>query len=83
MICAILVGWATSAAGGKLPKMVLVGWSALAIGIFLYLICMLGVFCQDRYALPLLITIIFGLLASVACWEQRWLGEATIAGDAP
>ena len=73
MICAILVGWAASAPSGKLPKMVLAGWSALAIGIFLYLICMLGVFYQDRYALPLLITVIFGLVASLACWEQRRL----------
>jgi hypothetical protein len=71
MICTILAGWATSAGNGKLPKMVLVGWSALAIGIFIYFICMLGVFYQDRYALPLLITIIFGLLASLACWGRR------------
>ena len=71
MICTILAGWTTSAGNGRLPKMVLVGWSALVIGIFIYFICMLGVFYQDRYALPLLITIIFGLLASLACWGRR------------
>jgi hypothetical protein len=35
--------------------MVLVGWSVLESGILLYFTCMLGVFYQDRYRLPLLI----------------------------
>ena len=71
LICTILAGCTSCVTNGKLPKMVLVGWSALAIGIVLYFICMLGVFYQDRYTLPLLITGLFGLLASVASCEPR------------
>ena len=46
--------------------MVLLGWSALLIGIVTYFICMVGVFYGDRYVLPLLITTIFCLAASLA-----------------
>ena len=69
MICTILAGLAARVTNGKLPKMVLVGWSVLASGILLYLTCMLGVFYQDRYTLPLLITIIFALLSSLASFR--------------
>jgi hypothetical protein len=72
IICTILAGSAAWVLQGKIPKLVLFGWSAVAVGIFIYFTCMLGVFYLDRYALPLLITILFGLLVSVASlWETR------------
>jgi hypothetical protein len=72
IICTVLAGSAAWILQGKIPKLVLFGWSAVAVGIFIYFTCMLGVFYLDRYALPLLITILFGLLASVASlWETR------------
>jgi hypothetical protein len=91
MICTILVGGAACVINRKVPRMVLVGWFALATGILVYITCMLGVFYLDRYALPLLITIVFELLASLASfWQQGAelitkplsdLGESYVAGS--
>jgi len=66
VVLAVLAGVAACRANGGLPKMVLLGWSALLIGIVTYFICMVGVFYGDRYVLPLLITTIFCLAASLA-----------------
>ena len=62
----ILLGVAACVINREVPRMVLVGWSALAAGIIIYVICMAGVFYLDRYALPLLVTTVFGLLTSLA-----------------
>jgi hypothetical protein len=70
MIGAILAGGTACVINRKVPRLVLVGWSALATGIFLFFTCMLGVFYEDRYTIPLLITIIFALLASLASLWQ-------------
>jgi hypothetical protein len=78
--CTILAGGAASVISRKAPRMVLVGWFALATGILVFITCMLGVFYLDRYALPLLITIVFGLLASLASLLQctRPTGSAQV-----
>jgi len=70
MICTILAGGAACVINRKFPRMVFVGWSALGTGILVFLTCMLGVFYQERYTLPFLITIVFGLLASLAAYDN-------------
>jgi hypothetical protein len=70
-ICTILTGGAACVINRKIPRMVLVGCCALATGILVFLTCMLGVFYQDRYTLPLLITVVFGLLASLASYDNE------------
>jgi SAM-dependent methyltransferase len=70
MICTLLAGWAACVTHGELPKKALFGWCALASGILLFFTCMLGVFYLDRYTIPLLITIVFALLASLASLWQ-------------
>jgi len=70
MICTLLAGWAACVTLGELSKKVLFGWCALASGILLFFTCMLGVIYQDRYTIPLLITIVFALLASLASLWQ-------------
>jgi hypothetical protein len=66
MVCVILLGVAGCIIHRELPRAVLAGWSALAAGVLVFVICMAGVFYLERYALPLLITTVFGLLASLA-----------------
>jgi hypothetical protein len=68
MIGVILAGGSAWVIFRKVPRMVIFGWSALAIGILVFMTCMVGVFYQDRYALPLLITTVFGLVASLAAY---------------
>ncbi|MBV8278263.1 MAG: hypothetical protein JO170_23795 [Verrucomicrobia bacterium] len=68
MIGIILAGGSAWVIFRKVPRMVVFGWSALAIGILVFMTCMVGVYYQDRYALPLLITIAFGLVASLASY---------------
>jgi SAM-dependent methyltransferase len=70
MICTLLAGWAACVTHGELPKKALFGWCALASGILLFFTCMLGVFYLDRYTIPLLITTVFALLASLASLWQ-------------
>jgi hypothetical protein len=69
-VCVILAGGATWVIFRKTQRMVVVGWSALGFGILVFMTCMLGVVYQDRYTIPLLITIVFALLAPLASsWQ--------------
>ena len=69
IIGAILAGGAAWVIFRKVPRMVIFGWSAMATGILVFMTCMAGVFYQDRYALPLLITTVFGLAVSLASYD--------------
>ena len=66
----ILLGGIACVIGRKLPRTVLIGWSALATGIVVFAANSVCVYYMERYTLPMLVTALVALLAgldSLAC----------------
>ena len=59
----ILLGVIACVIGRELPRTVLIGWSALATGIVVFLANNVCVYYLERYTLPMLVTALIALLA--------------------
>jgi hypothetical protein len=71
IVLVIFLSGAVSIINREISGTVLIGWSALAIGIVVFAANCVCVFYLDRYALPLLITSVFALSASLVPLTEK------------
>jgi hypothetical protein len=67
----LLLGGIACGLARKIPRTVLIGWSALATGIVVFAANCVCVYYMERYTLPMLVTAIIALLAALVPLGER------------
>jgi hypothetical protein len=71
ILLAILLGGIACVIGRKIPRTVLIGWSALVTGMLVFAANNVCVYYMERYTMPILVTALIALLAALAALGDR------------